>query len=587
MGQLVNRNHVSVEDSLGGQAANVSLECSIMAVHIHDTIRTGWGWTRLPSVWSIAAVAIALPIAVPIVAIMLTLFSPTSEVWSHLRETVLFEYIFNTVALLIYVAVLSTVLGVGCAWLTATKEFPARRIFVWALILPLASPAYVVAYAYADMLAYSSPILTWLREFATIDLSFMSVRSLLGAGFILSVTLYPYVYLFSYNAFAEHAGALTEASRTLGNSRTRTFWRVTLPHSRPAIVGGLALVLMETAADFGVVDYFGVPTLTNGIFRTWYAMGEHQAAMQLACWLFFIVALLVVLEQLARRGLHANPVSRNAPPTRKRMTGWGAVLACLACVTPITLGLILPASILLGHAFQTGDPTFGRDFIQFVTNSVSVAGVTSVITVICAICLVYAIRLRGDRLLPRISVRTATLGYAIPGLVLAVGLIGPLTWVDKALASWFQSFFNANIGLLLTGSVVVLVFVYVARFLTIAFNSVESGMARIHPNYDDAARSLGAKPLRLLRHIHLPLLYPTCLTAMLLVFVDVIKELPATLILRPFNFETLATRAYRLASDERIAEASTACLLIIVVGLLATVILATQNFGIRQRTLNS
>lgn len=541
--------------------------------------------TRMPSVWSLVAIAIALPIAVPIVAIVLTLFTPTTEVWTHLRETVLFEYIFNTIALLLCVAVLSAIFGVGCAWLTATKDFPARRAFVWALILPLAAPAYVVAYAYADLLAYTSPIQAWLRDFGLLNLDFLSIRSLVGAGFVLSLTLYPYIYLFAYNAFAEQAGSLTEAAHTLGATRRRVFWKVTLPHSRPAIAGGLALVLMETAADFGVVDFYGVSTLTNGIFRTWYAMGEHQAAMQLAGWLFFIVALLVVLEQLARRGSHANPVSRNAPLIRERISGWRALLATLACVAPLTFGLLLPAAILARHAIETGDPVFGMAFLPFVGNSVSVATVTAVLAAICAMCLIYAVRLQGDRLPLRLGVRTATLGYAIPGMVLAVGLIGPLTMVDKAIADWIHSAFNVNVGLIMTGSVAALVFVYLARFLTVAFNSLESGMERIHPNYDDAARSLGAKPLRLLRRVHLPMLLPACFTAMLLVFVDVVKELPATLILRPFNFETLATRAYRLASDERIAEASTACILIIVVGLIPTALLATQNFGLRRTKL--
>ena len=555
-----------------------------MAVRIHGLTRAASGKTRLPSVWSLITVAIALPIAMPIVAILLSLISPTSDVWTHLRETVFFEYVINTIALLACVAVLSAVVGVGCAWLTATKDFPARRLFAWTLILPLAAPAYVVAYAYADMFSYSNPIQVWLREYDVFDLSLPPIRSLFGAAFVLSFTLYPYIYLLAYNAFAQQAGSLTEAGRTLGASTRRMFWKITLPHSRPAIAGGLALVLMESAADFGVVDFYGVQTLTNGIFRTWYAMGEHQAAMQLAGWLFLSVVLLVVFEQLARRGLHVNPLSRNAPALRSNLTGWRAILAFVCCALPLSFGLVLPAALLTMHAFHTGDPTFGADFISFVFNSVSVASIAAILTAICAVCLIYSLRLRGERPLMRLGVRTATLGYAIPGMVLAVGVIGPLTAIDKAVANWIQSLFDTNIGLIMTGSVAALVFVYLARFLTIAFNSIESGMARIHPNYDDAARSLGAKPLKLLRQIHLRLLLPAIFSGMLLVFVDVVKELPATLILRPFNFETLATRAYRLASDERIAEASTACVFIIVVGLIPTAILATRNFGLRLTT---
>ena len=540
---------------------------------------------RAPSAWTLGALAIALPIAVPIAAVLLTFVAPDSAVWAHLRETVLLEYVLNTLMLLLIVAMLALVLGAGCAWLVATRDFPGRRVFIWALILPFAAPAYVVAYAYADILAYASPLQVWLRDVGLFSEGLPAIRSLPGAGLILGFTLYPYVYLLAYTAFADHAGPLTEAARTLGATPRRAFFTIALPHARPAIAGGLALALMEAAADFGVVDFFGVPTLTNGIFRTWYAQGEHQAAMQLAGWLFLIVVVLVVLEQLARRGLRANPVSRNMPPTRVRLTGWRGALATLVCAVPLVLGLLLPATALLRHAIVTGDPSFGFSFVGYVTNSVTVAAIAAVLAALCALWLNYAVRLQGGARLLKFGVRTATLGYAIPGMVLAVGLIGPLTALDRQLAGWLESAFGMHAGLLLTGSMAALVFVYLARFLTVAFNSLESGMARIHPNYDSAARSLGARPGGLLARVHLPLLTPALLTAMLLVFVDVIKELPATLILRPFNFETLATRAYRLASDERLAEASTASLTILAVGLVPTLVLALQNFATRERTV--
>ena len=554
--------------------------------------------------------AIALPIAVPIAAILLNFAAPESAVWAHLRETVLLEYLLNTVALLMMVAILALLLGAGCAWLVATKEFPGRRVFAWALILPFAAPAYVVAYAYADLLAYAGPLQAWLRELDLLREGLPAIRSLPGAGLVLGFTLYPYVYLLAYVAFADRAGALAEAARTLGASPRRAFVSIALPQARPAIAGGLALALMEAAADFGVVDFFGVPTLTNGIFRTWYAQGEHQAAMQLAGWLFLVVAALVVLEQLARRGLRANPVSRNMPPPRTPLAGWRGPLAALACAVPIVLGLLLPAATLLRHALVSGDPSFGATFISYVANSVAVATIAAALAGLCALWLNYALRLQALRSpqsgaplmrrdqpaspraaltrfltaqarLLRLGVRTATLGYAIPGMVLAVGLIGPLTAFDKQLAGWLESILGIRTGLLLTGSVAALVFVYLARFLTVAFNSLEGGMARVHPNYDSAARSLGSSPGGLLARVHLPLLTPALLTAMLLVFVDVIKELPATLILRPFNFETLATRAYRLASDERLAEASTASLMILAVGLVPTLALGWRNFAAR------
>ncbi len=538
---------------------------------------------RWPSIWTVGALLIALPVAIPIIAVLLTFAAPASDVWQHLRDNVLFEYVVNTLLLLIWVAMVTAVIGVSCAWLVANREFPGRGVFAWLLILPFAAPAYVVAYAYADMLAYTSPLQSWLRETGLLTGGLPSIRSLPGAGLVLGFTLYPYVYLFSYNAFAEQARPLSEAARTLGASSSRAFLSVALPHARPAIAGGLALALMEAAADFGVVDFFGVPTLTNGIFRTWYAQGEQQAAMQLAGCLFLIVAVLVVFEQLARRGLHANPVSRNQPPPRIPLHGWRALAAMLLCALPVLAGLLLPGAVLSHHALTTGDPLLGRSFLAFASNSVTVGALAALLTTGCALWLNYATRMESTARALRLGVRTATLGYALPGMVLAVGLIGPLTSLDRALAGWLESTFELRTGLLLTGSVAALIFVYFARFLTVAFNSVEGGMARIHPNYDGAARMLGAGPGRLLSRIHLPLLTPALLTALLLVFVDVIKELPATLILRPFNFETLATRAYRLASDERIAEASTASLAILLVGLIPVALLAWQNFGTRRQ----
>ncbi len=538
--------------------------------------------SRWPSIWTWGATAIALPVAVPIITILLTFFSPTSEVWQHLRDSVLLEYIGNTVLLLLSVAVLVALIGISSAWLVATKDFPGRTLFSWALIAPIATPAYVVAYAYADLLSFTGPLQSLLREWGLLESALPSIRSLPGAAFVLGLTLYPYVYLFAFNAFSEQARPLTEAARSLGAGPHRAFFQIALPHARPAIAGGIALALMETAADFGVVDFFGVPTLTNGIFRTWYAQGEHQAAMQLAAWLFVVVAALVVFEQLARRGSHANPVSRNAAATRVRQRGASGLVSSLVCLIPITFGFLVPGAVLLDHTLNVGDPMLGRQFTDYLGNSLTVAGCAALIAAGCGVWLTYAVRLHGasaSRGLLTVSVRVATLGYAIPGMVLAVGLIGPLTSLDKWLAETINPALGLPRGLLITGSIAALIFVYLARFLTVAYNSCEGGMARIHRHYDDAARSLGAGPFSLLSKIHLPIMTPAVLTAALLVFVDVVKELPATLILRPFNFETLATRTYRLASDERIAEASTAALMIVAVGLLPAALIAWQNFS--------
>ncbi|MEM7100072.1 MAG: iron ABC transporter permease [Pseudomonadota bacterium] len=533
-----------------------------------------------PSIWSAGAIGIAVPISIPIIAILLTFLTPTSEVWEHLRESVLLEYIVNTIILLILVGGLSAAMGVVTAWLVATRNFPGRGWIMWALMLPIAAPAYVVAYAYADLLSFAGPVQSMLREAGWLAGAMPSIRSLPGASFVLAITLYPYIYLFSYNAFSQQAKPLTEAARMLGARSTKAFFRVALPHARPAIAGGVALALMEAAADFGVVDFFGVPTLTNGIFRTWYAQGEHQAAMQLAGWLFVVVAILVLLEQSARRGSHANPVTRNIAAQRIEQSR-GKGLICLGvCLIPIMLGIVLPTVVFIYHALTTGDPLMGARFFGYITNTLSVAAIAAVLAVLCALWLNYAVRQQSQRSrILTISVRVSTLGYAVPGMVLAIGLIGPLTDLDKWLAENVNPVLGLPGGLLLTGSTATLIFVYLARFLTVAYNSCEGGMTRIHTQYDAAAKSLGASPGRMLRQIHLPIMTPTVLTALLLVFVDVVKELPATLILRPFNFETLATRTYRLASDERIAEASTAALIIVLVGLIPAILIAWQNFG--------
>ncbi|MEO1576447.1 MAG: ABC transporter permease subunit, partial [Pseudomonadota bacterium] len=317
--------------------------------------------------------------------------------------------------------------------------------------------------------------------------------------------------------------------------------------------------------------------------RTWYAQGEHQAALQLAGWLFLVVLVLVVGERWARRGSYANPVSRQVPAPRVRKAGAAGVGMMLLCALPVLLGFVVPFALFGYYAVTVGDPMLGRAFSGYAFNTVGVASVAAVLTVICAVWLAYALRMAsfGGKRARGLdaAVRLATLGYAMPGMVLAIGLLGPLTWLDRRLAGGVEAAFGASPGLLLTGSVFALVLVYLARFMTVAFNGCDSGMARIHPHYDDAARSLGAGPGRLLKRVHLPLLAPSVLSAWLLVFVDIVKELPATLILRPFNFETLATRAYRLASDERIAEASTASIAIVLLGLIPALLLARQNFG--------
>ncbi len=527
-------------------------------------------------VWPVGTLLIAVPVSLPILMLLGAALAPGGESWAHMRDTVFPIYLANTVQLMVLVAALSTVIGVLTAWLTVHYDFPLRQMLVPALALPLAAPAYVIGYVYADLLEFSGPVQIALRDWLQLSpqaVVLPNIRSLPGAGLVISLVLYPYVYLLARGSFAQQSSTLYEAARALGASRLRVFWRVALPVAWPAVVGGLALVLMETVADYGVVEHYGVPTLTTGIFRTWFAMGESAAALQLAGWLFVVVCLLVVAEQFARRGQRFNPVGRQRRPTRHALTGWSAWLAFMLCFLPVLLGLILPVAALTGMALSYGETPFSPAFLALVLNSAWVASVAALLCAGAALWLAYAERLHPN-VWVRGGVRVATLGYAVPGLVLAVALMVPLTNLDKWLATLLRDNFDVHWGLLITGSSAALILVYVARFLTVAFNSTQAGLTQIHPQLDAAARSLGHEPGVVLRRVHLPLLRPAVITGLLLVFIDVMKELPATLILRPFNFETLATWVYRFASDERLAQASTAALVIVLMSLIPTMLLS-------------
>lgn len=527
--------------------------------------------------WTFAAWTLALVLATPILVVCSAVLSPVPPVWQHLRQTVLGSYVQGTVLLALLVGVLAAVVGVATAWIVATREFPGRRLLSWALMLPLAVPAYVIAYVYTDLLDFSGPVQAMLRQLLGREGTVLPpIRSLGGAALMLGLVLYPYVYLLARGAFSRQAKALFEAARALGASRRRAFWRVSLPAARPFIAGGVALAMMETVADYGVVEYFGVPTFTTGIFRTWFALGDRSAALLLAACLFALVAVLVIGERWARRGRFSNPVAPSGTAPLVRLRGWRAAIASIGVAMPLALGFGVPVAVLAGHAFATGDPLLGRSFAAFVQASVGVAGCTALLAVSVAVALAYCERL-SPRPATRLAVGTATLGYALPGAVLAVGVLVPLTSIDHALARWLRGTFDWHVGLVLTGTAAALVFACLVRFLTVAYNACHGGLAQIHLRLDDAARTLGAGPGRMLRRIHVPLLRGSVATAGLLVFIDVMKELPATLILRPFNFETLATRVYRLASDERLAEASTAALAIVAVGIVPAILLGIAD----------
>lgn len=524
----------------------------------------------------IVAVVLAILVCLPVVSVIVHVFLPDEQgVWAHLRETVLADYVRNSLILAIGSGVGAALLGTGAAWWVAIYRFPGRGILEWALLLPLAMPTYVIAYVYTDLLQYAGPVQTALREtfgWQRGDYWFPEVRSLGGAIVVFSLVFYPYVYVLARAAFMDRSGSLMEAARSLGLTQRQAFYRVALPLARPAVAGGVALVIMETLAEFGAVSYFGVPTFTTGIYRAWYAFGDPVAASQLSASLLAVVLLALGLERLSRgRARYYDVGSRKALPPR--LNPWRTLIVWLGCLVPLTAGFLLPAALLLKMAITEGDVQFGVKYLTLAGNSLFLASLASATTVLAALLLAYAARLYPGHLMAAVK-RLASLGYAVPGTVIAVGALVPLTAVDHVLSLWFRAHFDIELGLLITGTAAALVFAYLARFLNVALNAVEASLARIRPSLDEAARSLGATQARLLARVHVPLLSGGLISGVLLVFVDVMKELPATIVLRPFNFDTLATQVFILAADERLTEAATPSLAIVAVGLIPVILLS-------------
>ena len=528
----------------------------------------------------ILAAVVAGLIGLPVASVLAHVFDGgTSDVWRHLAATVLPEYVGNTLWLCLGVGAGTVAVGVSTAWLTAMHRFPGSRIFEWALVLPLAVPAYVLAYVYTDFLQFAGPVQSALREafgWTRADYFFPEVRSLGGAIVLFVFVLYPYVYLTARVAFIERAGGMLEAARTLGLGPWRSFLRVSVPLARPAVAAGTVLALMETLADYGAVSYFGVQTFTTGIYRAWFSLGDRIAAAQLAAALLGFVIVLLLLEQTSRRRARFHDTTgRDRPRRGQPLRGVPAVLACAACLAPVVIGFLLPGGLLLRLALLEGDAQFGAPFIRLARNSFILAGVTAAAAVGLAVLLAYGARLSKGKM-PAALNRLVGLGYAVPGSVIAVGVLIPVTRLDHWLNQQWQDWFGVNPGLLLTGGIAALVYAYLVRFLAVALQTVGASLAKITPGMDESARSLGEGAGGVLRRVHLPVLRGSLLTAGLLVFVDVMKELPATLVMRPFNFDTLATQAYVLASDERLAEASTAALAIVAAGLLPVIVLSRQ-----------
>lgn len=538
--------------------------------------------TRSAPAWAWGSLLATAAIAAPLLAVAVTAAVRPGASFLHIASTTLPEMVANSALLALLVALMAGSAGAVSAWLVSTCEFPGRRVLEVALLLPLAMPAYLNGYVFTWLFDVAGPVQQGFRDLTGLRYGQYwapEIRSLPGAALMLAAVLYPYVYLLCRAAFLQQSVCLLEASRTLGHGLARTFLHVALPLARPAIVAGVALVLMEVLADFATVQHFGVRTFTTGIYEAWFGMNDRGAAAQLSVGLLCCVFLLLGLERISRGGRRFHPTTTRQPPLRPVvLQGWKRAGAQLACGLPVLVGFAIPAGALAWLAATSGDPLAPSRFLPFAINSLTLSGLTAVLAVAIAALMAWAARLHPSPL-RTLANRVASLGYALPGSVIAVGALVPFGIFDNALDAWMRAHLGVSTGLLLSGTIVALVFAYLVRFLAVALSTVESGLARLKPSLFAAARVLGRTPGQAVREVELPLARGALLSAGMLVFVDTMKELPATLIVRPFDFDTLAVRVYNLASDERLAEASTAALLIVVVGLLPVAVLTRAMRG--------
>ena len=539
---------------------------------------------RTEQTWPKTSVLLSLFVLLPVTGLLWAAIGTDENIWQHLLNSVLPSYIVNSLILVTGVCLGVTFVGTCTAWLIANCRFPGHKVFGWMLILPLAMPAYVMAYVYTDFLEYSGPLQTALRLIFSWENSneywFPEVRSHGGAIILLSLVLYPYVYALARAAFSSQALSLLEAGRMLGHSPMKVFFSVSLPLARPAIVVGVTLASMETLSDFGTVDYFAVRTLTTGIFDVWFGMENQSGAAQIALVLLTFIILLVWLERTSRKKQRVNANSRINSTLRLELKGWRSALAIICCGLPILFGFLLPAIILAIYSSYSFDLFKYADYLAYTGNTLFLATGTAVLCMMLGIFIGYSQRLSSHWSV-KLATRISTIGYAIPGAALAIGLIISFGAMNEIIIPISEHFSLSAQSFFLSGGVVALFFAYTIRFLAISVGSVESGLEKITPNMDMASRTLGSGPFSTLCRIHIPLLRPALIAGSILVFVDTMKELPATLILRPFNFETLATFVYQYASDELLVECAPAALTIVLAGILPVILL---NAAIDKKT---
>ena len=520
---------------------------------------------------------IILLVVIPIMTVMSFIFQPSTELWGHLSENLLIDYLLNTGMIVISVALLTIVIGVSCAWLVTNFTFPGVNIFKWLLVMPIAIPTYVSAYIYAGLFEPSGMIFDSVENYLGLGkelYDLIELRNVYGVIFILSVCLYPYVYLLSYSSFKEQSYCALEVGKSLGLSDKELFSRVSIPLARPGIIAGVSLVVMESLAEFGTMDYYGVRTFTTGIYRTWFAFGDETSALHLASILLTFVFIIIIIEKFSRgKSQYVNTSQKSKKIKARDLNGIYGIYACLWCLLFTLLGFILPVIQLLFWLSETYSYIFEDYYIQVIKNTVSIATIASIIIVLISIYSSYINR-ATDNLYIKSSLKIFTLGYSIPGVVIAVGIIIPLTMVDN-----FQARIFGSPLYYLSGSFFALVLCYLVRFSTISYNATESGLGKIKKNIDLTVQSFGLSNFSILKKVHMPIMKTTLITSFILVFVDIVKELPATLILRPFNFDTLAINIYELASSEQLSYIASPSLILILISLIPVILLIRKNIN--------
>lgn len=522
--------------------------------------------------FSVSSVAIGLALSLPLIALIFQAAVPDNEIFSHLAETVLTDYVINTVSLVLMVAIISLAIGVPVAWLVSLCDFPFKKTFEWAMMLPLAMPSYIVAYTYTDLLDYAGPVQKSLRTFfgwqSAADYWFFDIRTVGGAATMLALVLFPYIYIMARANFIEQSTSLIHASRVLGCTPWQSFWRISIPLARGTIIAAVSLIAMETIADFATVNYFSVNTLTTAVYDTWLGHYSLAAAAKLSVMMLGFVFLLIALEKYQRRKREIYQKQQGLKSeSLYKLSGvqkWGAFAFC---ITILFFAFLLPLAILLGYAIDYFDESFNADVLKYAFNSFGVATIVALVSVALALWLNFNKR-RISSAVNKGAMRIASTGYALPGTVLAIGVIAPLTWFDTQLNEAFEAMGFELPGLILSGTIFALVFAYIVRFSAIAITGLETSFSKISPSLDMVGQTMGVVGLKSLFRVHLPLVKKTAFSCGLLIFIECMKELPAGLLLRPFNYETLATYTYQFASDEQLELAAFAALTIVLVGLI-------------------